>query len=69
MNDMVEEALHPPEEAAHCPVCDTPISDPAKAYGEEYHGEPYLLCSAECLKAFLEDPDKYVEFEDEEEAE
>jgi class 3 adenylate cyclase len=41
------------------PVCGIPVGDEAVAR-LKHNGETYAFCSADCLRRFLEDPDRYA---------
>ena len=55
------------EDVLICPVCETPVSDVRHAFKEEHKGKLLAFDRQECLKEFLEDPEKYDAEEDEEE--
>ena len=49
----------------YCAVCGIRMVETDEHMKEEYRGELYLFCSADCFKKFLDDPDKYVHEEEE----
>ena len=51
-----------------CAVCEFPMQLNKPAYTETYAKVVYPFCGKDCLKSFMEDPEKYRQF-DEEEAE
>ncbi len=55
------------QDAATCPVCDAPIPDMRQALVENHHGQLLAFDRQECLKDFLEDPERYLLALDEEE--
>lgn len=54
------------EAEVSCGVCGLPIEDPSTAFSEEYHGQQLFFCRQECLKDFLEDPERYAVVEEKE---
>lgn len=53
-------AISPESEELACVVCGMAIPDASAAFSEEYHGRQLLFCRQECLKDFLEDPERYA---------
>ncbi|GEM_PF-6061174 len=47
-----------------CPVCGIFFTEEGQP--QDYQGTTYVMCSALCLKKFLEDPEKYRENADDE---
>ena len=45
-----------------CAVCGLPITDVRQAFREEHGGQLLAFDRQECLKDFLEDPERYVRF-------
>ncbi len=43
-----------------CVVCGLPMADIRAGFTEEYHGQLLAFDRQECLKDFLEDPERYV---------
>ncbi|GEM_PF-2514000 len=43
-----------------CTVCGMPISDIGQAFTEEHAGQLLAFDRQECLKDFLEDPERYT---------
>lgn len=42
------------------PVCGMEVDPKATPYKAAYKGEVYYFCSANCKKAFEEDPERYL---------
>lgn len=51
----------------HDPVCGMEIKDISKAEKSDYKDEIYYFCSTLCKSQFEQDPEKYVEKNDEDE--
>ena len=62
--DILEEAL-----SGVCTVCRLPIADTSVALAGPRAGTSYPFCSQKCMKEFYADPERYLTFEEEEEAE
>lgn len=45
-----------------CAVCGMPIADIRQAFREEHAGQLLAFDRQECLKDFLEDPERYLRF-------
>ncbi|MDO8425256.1 MAG: YHS domain-containing protein [bacterium] len=50
----------------HCRVCKAPFTAGKSAITKEFTGELYAFCSDACIAEFEEDPEKYVQFPDDE---
>lgn len=50
------------EQGLVCAVCGLPITDIQQAFREEHAGQLLAFDRQECLKDFLEDPERYVRF-------
>lgn len=48
------------EDALTCVTCGLPVLDVRAGFTEEYHGQLLAFDRQECLKDFLEDPERYV---------
>ena len=58
--------LHLGDLVDECDVCGSPLVDLSRAFTTEYGGTILTFCSEPCFKRYLEDPELYVEFGDEE---
>ncbi|MBI2551387.1 hypothetical protein HYV73_03540 [Candidatus Uhrbacteria bacterium] len=67
MNNAIEKRLG--EKAELCDVCELPIVDMTTAIFREYLGMPVQFCSQACYKKYLESPETYTEFQEDEEKE
>ena len=48
-----------------CPVAKSTLTVTTDTASVEYEGQTYYLCCAGCIKPFMEDPDKYLSKDDE----
>ncbi len=48
-----------------CAVCDRNLEGQKTVHSQEFRGLLYSFCSADCLREFLEDPEAFMEEEDE----
>ena len=48
-----------------CDVCLAPLNDPGSIQTEEAMGVVLTFCSPTCRNAFLKEPEKYLDTEDE----
>lgn len=53
------------EMADICDVCSVPVKELRGALSKDYLGKVLTFCSKECLKDYLEEPEKYAEFKEE----
>ncbi|HBK35302.1 MAG: hypothetical protein UU08_C0009G0011 [Candidatus Uhrbacteria bacterium GW2011_GWE2_40_58] len=49
-----------------CDVCQIPLSDNSPCFTKEYEGILFTFCSEKCFKEYLESPELYVSFPDDE---
>ncbi len=62
MSDPIELGEH----GDFCDVCRNPLVDLGHAVTREYLGKVLQFCSDKCLKRYLEDPELYAGFTEEE---
>ena len=58
---MPSDPAEPPEREAVDPVCGAEIDIDHDPYVTEYRDGSYRFCSAECLLAFEDEPDRWIE--------
>lgn len=58
------EQLHLSDQVDECDVCQSPILDLSKAFTNEYDQKVLTFCTERCFKRYLEDPELYNEFND-----
>ena len=56
--------IGPPD---NCTVCAMPLVGKAHVVAKEVAGDVYAFCSPECFKKFEEDPDAYLNGDEDEE--
>jgi len=54
-------AQHTPATTAQDPVCHMEVDTSTAKHTNEYRGQLYYFCSVMCLKAFEDDPERYLE--------
>ncbi|MEK7614761.1 MAG: hypothetical protein AAB431_00030 [Patescibacteria group bacterium] len=58
----MSEPIELPEHGDLCDVCRNPIEDLGQAVTREYLGKVLMFCKEKCLKRYLEDPELYAGF-------
>jgi YHS domain-containing protein len=54
------------EHTKSCPVCATPLEGIEPTIEKEHNGQLLSFCAEECFRLYLDDPELFTDYEDEE---